>query len=271
MTYAQDNGYTPVDIPTLMDALRVRINTEFNTTYTAETFVGSNWYKFGYQVMQQVQTNEIKTSEIFLKLQEYIAQTNAKIQRPSVSNPGIIDSFESHGYVASVKKMIEADAGKIHICVDVDETAPTYAATRLAICQLIKDYVVGGVVSMGTESETIVLSNGQGFDFKFYLPSRTPVLLRLKLWTSDNTLLSTPSDEVIREQLFENISNRYRLGWNFEPQRYFETISDAPWAESVLLEYSSDDGANWYSVVLSAQFDDLLTYSLEDIEVLINP
>lgn len=271
MTYAQDAGYTPVDIATLMDRLRLRINTEFNTTYTAETFIGSNWYKYGYQIMQEIQTSEIKLSEIFLKLQEYISETNLKIQRPSVSNPGIIDSFTSHGYVASVKKMIEADAGKIHICVDVDETAPAYATTRLAVCQLIKDYVVGGVVSMGTEVETIVLSNGQGFDFKFYLPSRTPILIRLKLWTSANTLLSVPSDEVIREQLLENIDNRYRLGWNFEPQRYFETISDAPWAEEVLLEYSSDDGSTWNSAVSSAQFDDLLVYSLEDIEVLINP
>lgn len=270
MSFSQDNGYTPVPIETLMNEVRLLINIEFGTSYTVETFIGSNWYKYFYQLMQKVQENEIKTSEIFLKLQEYIAETNLRIQRPSVSNPGIIESFAAHGYTASVKKMIEADAGKISICVDVDDTLPGYPAERLAICQLVKDYVVGGVVSLGTESETITLSNGQPFDFKFFLPTRTPVLLRLKLYTSANTMLAIPSDESIRQTLFNNIQARYRMGWNFEPQRYYETIADAPWTESVLLEWSPDAGTNWYAVVSSAEFDDLFTFDLADIEVTID-
>src|SRR5690606_18178301 len=105
---------------------------------------GTNWYKFAYVIAQRVQQGEIKASEIFPKLQQYIALTNEKIQRPSVSHPGLLDSFDSQGYTASVKPPAEEDAGTMSICVDVDDGADDYAETKLAICTLIKNYVAAG-------------------------------------------------------------------------------------------------------------------------------
>lgn len=270
MTFAQDAGYTPVGFDEIMDAIRVQLNTQFNTTYTAENFVGTNWYKYFYALVQKIGENETKTAEIFLKLQEYIAQTNDRIQRPSVSNPGILDSLQDAGYIASVKKQTEEDAGKISICVQVDSEDEDYAETKLEICNLIKDYVVGGVYSLGTETEVIHLSNGQAFEFSYFLPNYIPVKLRLTLYLSVNSPMAVPSDEVIRQKVFDNIAARYRLGWNFEPQRYFEILDDAPYAESVLLEWTANDGDNWYSEVFTAEFDDLFTIALEDIQVTVN-
>ncbi len=270
MSFSRENGYVPTTFSVVMNAIRLELNAQFGTTYTAESFVGTNWYKYFYTLVQRLLENETKTSEIFLKLSQYISTTNAAIQRPSVSLPGLIDSFESRGYVASIKDNLIADAGTISICVDTDATAPTYAATKLAINSLIRDFVVAGMVYMGTETSLLTLTNGQNFTFKFYLPIYTPILLRLTLTVSDNILMPLPTDVQLRTLLSENVKAGYRLGWDFAPQRYF-TLEDAPWASTILVEYSDDDGATWSSDVYEAGFRDLFTYTLADIIVLVNP
>ncbi len=269
MTFSQENGYTPTTFDALMAAIREAINVQFGLTYTEGTFVGTNWYKYFYVLVQKVMENEVKTSEVFLKLQEYIATTNLRIQRPSVSMPGIIDSFTANGYVASVKANAAEDAGTVSICVDTDPDAVDYAVTRLAICNFLKDFIAAGMVFEGTETESITLTNGQAFDFSFFLPNYTPVLLKLTLTSSDNQDVVLPSDEVIRSTLFININSRYRLGWDFEPQRYYTQV-DAPWAATIKLEWSDDDGDNWYDDVNEADFQDLFTFDLEDITVLVD-
>lgn len=269
MSFSQENGYTPETMSQIISQIRENINTEFGTSYTAISFVGTNFYKFIYSIAQKIQQGEIKTSEIFLKYQEYIQITNEKIQRPSVSYPGLLDSFASRGYVASSKQVVEADAGKIFICVDTDETALNYATVKRAICLLISEFIVAGMVYQGDQVEAITLSNGQTFNFAFALPTRTPIKLRLTANISDNNLLAVPSDEVIRQRILDQINARYRLGWDFEPQRYYN-LSDAPWASDVLLEYSDDDGATWFSAVFEASYVDLLTYGLDDISVIIS-
>ncbi len=268
MSFAQDNGYTPATFDEIMSEVREGINAQFGTTYNETDFVGTNWYKFAYAIVQKIQLGEIKTSEIFQKLQQYIELTNERIQRPSVSFPGLVDSFTDNGYVASVKPMEEADAGKVSICLDLDPLAPGFAAEKLAVCTLIKDFVAAGIVTLGDQSETIVLSNGQSFDFKFTCRVETPILLRLTATQSRNQLVALPTDEDIRAEIFNNINARYRLGWDFEPERYFG-VSDALWANDVTLEWSDDGGSNYFDTVYEAEFTDKLTFALEDISVVI--
>ncbi len=383
MGFSQENGYVPSDIQTIMLSLMGKINDQFGTTYTEENFTATNFYKYFYALAQRLQEQEVKTSEIFLKLQQYFAVTNEKIQRPVVTPPGIIENFSVNDYLASVKPMIAADAGKISICVDADDgdhatalvtitsyanlvsgtddsvtvngtvftaqvgaatlgtgtfqaatsntatalslatqinahatagaiirarasgakvylraiqggvagnaytlaytdndtnigatksgttfsggtDSATYAAAKLAICILIKDMVVGGVITQGSESSTIVLSNGQSFDFKFFLPNKIPIKLRLTTVLSDNNevVIGVPDD--VKSALELNINNRYALGKDFAPQKYFSVL-DAPWAESVLLEWSDDGGGTYQSTVYDASFDDVFTFDIGDI------
>lgn len=267
MGFAQDSGYTPDSIETILDAFRVDINTQFGTSYTTDSFIGSNHYKYYYAISQRVEKNEIKTSEIFAYLQQYITITNEAISRPVVTSPGLVAKLEAEGYVASVKPMVEADAGKIFVCVDTDDGAPTYAATKLDICTIIANSTVAGCVTMGTESEAIVIDNGQSFDFKFNLPNRINVLLRLTLTLSENNQSVIKSPEDIKSDLLLNIAIKYGLGKNFEPQKYYGN-TDAPWASDILLEWSDDDGANYQSTVYDADYDDLFTIPLENIELI---
>lgn len=258
-----------------MDVVMGNVNTQFGTTYTTETFIGTNLYKFYYALIQRLQENEVKTSEIFLKLQQFIALTNERIQRPVVTPPGLIENFEAEGFKCSVKPMIDADAGKIYVCVDNPQEDPSddwenaaeYADEKLVACTLIKDSVAAGVVSQGSETETIVLTNGQSFDFKFNLPNRIDVLLRLTVALSENNQVVIDDPDTQKQRLLDNINARYALGKNFEPQKYFDINDDAPWAESVLLEWSDDAGANWHDTVYDADYDDLFKVLLENIEL----
>lgn len=53
MGFAQDSGYTPVSISTLMNLIMAGVNEEFNMSYTEETFVGTNHYKIYYALIQR--------------------------------------------------------------------------------------------------------------------------------------------------------------------------------------------------------------------------
>ena len=271
MGYSQENGYVPVTIDTIMQSLMNNINAQFSKSYTIETFQGTNFYKYFYALAQDLQKNEVKTSEIFQKLQDYFAQINARISRPVVTNPGIIEKMEAEGYIASVKPMIDVDAGKIHICVDTDEDADDYADVKEALCLLISQITVGGGVTQGTEVESIVLSNGQSFDFKYNLPNRIPVGLRLTLTLSENNQVVIGDPDDTKAKLLANIAARYRLGRNFEPQRYF-MVADAPWTSQVLLEWTDDvtdgeidDTPTWHSTIYDAAYDDLFEVALDRV------
>lgn len=388
MSFASETGYIPVSIGQLMTVVRENVNAQFGTEYDETTFQGTNFYKYFYALIQRLQSNEVKTSEIFQRLQEYFNVTNEKLARPNTTAPGIFDYFESKGFFVSVKPPIDEDAGKIFICVDTQDnhargvveitdytklvsgtddaitvgataftaqagaetpgagtfqaatsneaTAISLAAqinanatagalveawavgakayiralavgtagnsialsytdndtnvgatvsganlsggaaladdeddyddTKLALCGYVRDCVVGGVISQGTEQEEITLSNNQAFTFKYNLPTKIPVLLRLTLTLSENNQFSVGSPDSIKETLMANIAARYKLGMNFEPQRYFSVI-DAPWAAQVLLEWSDDAGGNWYSTIYDAEYDEVFSFDSGDISI----
>lgn len=269
MSFSQDNGYVPVTLSEVMEFIRIEINVQFGTTFTTDSFIGSNWYKYFYTIAQRVLQNETKTSEIFLKLRQYIKLTNEKIQRPSVSLPGLIESFESKGYEVSVAPMNEFTAGYMYIAVNVDSTAPDYAATKQEIGELMKDFIVGGIVTMGNESVTVFLSNGQSFDFKYSLPSEIEIKMRLTILKSDNYPGIILSDEALRNLLFANFKARYRMGWDLEPQRYM-TQTDLPWAADIKVEWSNNGGTTYSTEVAQLSYVTLVTLDLNDILVVIN-
>lgn len=383
MSFASDTGYLPQSIDQIMDFVMAGVNEQFGTTYDSTTFVGTNYYKYFYAMAQRMQENEVKTSEIFLRMQEYFLVTNEEITRPNTTNPGIIDYLSAAGYLASAKAPADADAGKLFVCVDVVDdhargnftitsyanlvsgtddsvtvgatvfTAQAGAATpgagtfqaatsnaltaeslaiqinahatagalveavndgaivylrakargtggnaialaytdndtnvgltksattllggitadedyddvRAEICGIIKDCCVAGVISQGLEVETIDLPNNQSFDFKFALPVRTAITLKATITLSNNSQSVIDSDTVVAQRIFDNINARYRLGLDFEPQRYF-SILDAPWASNVVLEYNT--GSGFVSTVFEADFDDLFEFEVTDITV----
>lgn len=266
MSFSSENGYIPNTISELMALVMEGINEQFGTAYVDETFVGTNFYKYFYALIQLLQENEIKTSEIVSKLQQYFSETNEEITRPNTTHPGIIDYLTAAGFVASTKPPVDADAGKLYVCVNLDDGADDFADKKLEVCTILKDSVVAGVVTQGDQIETLTLSNDQSFDFKFVLPTEIAILLKLTLVESDNNQVQILTTAETRQLLFDNVTARYRLGLDFEPQRYFSVV-DAPWCSSVLLQYSIDNGSNWLSAVADLDYDDLYTFELGDITI----
>lgn len=264
MSYAQENGYIPETFEDVMDQMRIQVNEKFGTTFTESNFVGSNWYKYLYGPVQKLVAIGIKASEIFLKLQEYIDTTNDKVLLPTATIQGLIDAFEREGYIISVG----TGTGTLHIYVDIDHNAPDYSFWKLEICSLIKEYVSAGVQTLGAESEELVLSNGQVFEFSYDLPTYLDYLVRVTVVKSPNHKADIPTQLELKQMIYENIQNRYRLGWQFEPQRYL-TITDVPWAESILFEWSDDAGATWSDDVWVSDVEYKVLVSLENITVTI--
>lgn len=267
MSFSRENGYIPTTVATKMNSIRQRINAEFGTNYTPSNFAGSDFYKYFYALVQELQLSEVLMSEVFVKLQKYIEVTNEKISQPKNTAEGIInDIFFGFGYPTSVKPMVVADRGKIHICIDIDETQDGYAGLKQQLCRRISEITVLGSVTEGSESHSVVLTNGQAFDYKYFLPVRIPILLRLTLTISQNNQSIVLSNDDVKEILKNKIDMLYALGRNFEPQTYFSVL-DAPWTSQVLLEYSLDDGDNWLISVYESDYRDLLTYDLASITI----
>lgn len=388
MGFASESGYTPLPIDQMMDLVMANVNTQFGTTYTTETFLGTNFYKYFYALMQRLQINEVKTSEIFLKLQEYFDISNEMLQRPNTTHPGIFDFMQEQGFFVSTKPPEDADAGKAFVCVNLTDNhargtveitnyanlvsgtddeveigATTFTAQSTTVtpgdatfqasisneataqslasqinthavagavveawnvgaivymraiapgtggnsialsytdndsnvgavvsdatflggraleegeqdyddikpilAEHIKNCIVAGVVSQGTEITAITLTNGQSMDFKYFLPDRIPVLIRVTTVLSENNEFTILSPDDQKQIVFDNINARYKLGKNFEPQRYVSVV-DFPWAATVLLEWSDDDGSNWYDDVFETEFDEVFIFELTDISI----
>lgn len=267
MGWAKDTGYVPMTVDEILSSIRVNINGTFLTSYTVENFPGSNHYKFAYALAQEIAKGEVLTSEIFFKVQNYFVSMNSRIARPVVTDPGTLEALLALGYMASIKKMVLLDAGKRSVCVLLDPDDPDFAAKKLAIATKIFECTAGGVILQGDQVETIVISNGQSMDSRFVLPDIQEPLLRLTITISENNQQFIQSPEWVRARLMANIAARYRLGLNFEPEKYF-TFEDAPWASEILLEYSLDGGSTWLSAVFDAAYDDLFEIDLANITII---
>jgi hypothetical protein len=267
MSFDSVNGYIPRTIEELLDSVRDGVNSEFLTSYTTDSFIGTAWYKYAYAMAQKWQAGEITTSEVFAKLKQYIQLTNERISRPASTYPGMADQFKEDGYLVRLKPPLLADAGTISVCVLLDSGADDYAADKTAVCALLAKYVAGGIVTQGSESQLVVISNGQSFTMKFYLPDKSPIKLRAITIESENNLLDVDADQVVRQKVFDNVNVRYSLGLDFEPDRYLNSV-DLPWAGSIELQWSDDNGVTWHPEVFVASFRDLFTFDLEDISVL---
>src|SRR5215204_4227274 len=103
MGYAQETGYVPSSFQDLMNQFMAGINTQFGQSYTPETFIGTNFYKFFYPIAQLAQANDVKASEVFLKVQDYFRYTNEVILDVKVTPNGLLDVFGAAGYEISIK------------------------------------------------------------------------------------------------------------------------------------------------------------------------
>ena len=276
MSYTTVNGYTPKNLTQVMVLFMEGINEEFGTTYSAETFIGTNFYKYFYAAAQLVVANEVNFGEAFNKLRDYIRVSNERIQAPVTTKEGMVQFFAESELEISVSSVTSATAGTTAICVNLDEADEDYAEQKILALTLLSESVVAGAATSGDQSGAVVLENGQSFDFYFSLPDKTETLLKAEFTVSRNQSEYVETDEDITEKIFDKMNEiqangrkLYSVGLDFEPSRY-ATSEMFPWASSITVTYSTNSGVSYTGDVFEAEFDDLLDIPLENIEVIIS-
>ena len=271
MPFSEDNNYTPETFNDLMTRFMQGVNARFGTNFTQESFVGTGWYKFFYVIAQNILTVENLFAETYTKLQDYIRTTNEAIAIPKTPREGLIKTFADRGYTISIEPQTLANAGTLGVCVDTDSSSADYPVKKQEILDLLKDYTVAGLYYNGDQTGTSRLSNGQDFDFAFYLPTRRNMYLKLTLQLSQNTTIVADRIDTITDKLLTNLQALYKLGNNFEPDKYFTISRDAPYASKITLEYSfTGEAGSYATAVYQADFKDLFLFDESRIAVVIS-
>lgn len=268
MAYSQ-GGYVPSSFDDILERLIVRVNAEFGTEYTRQTFIGTNFYKCFYPIIQEFISAEADFAEAYEKLSDYIRQTNAVIAVSKTPDDALIKTFKQAGYTLSLDANTLSNAGKIAVCVDVDNSAADYATKKAEILELLKENTVAGMYFVGGQRGNRTLSNGQDMEFAFALPLRTNVELKLTLTLSNDTNILVDGEDVIKDKLLANLAEMYALGRKFEPERYFTISRDCPYAAAVKLEYKLSGAENYSSAVYQSLYTDLFVFDKENIEVIL--
>jgi hypothetical protein len=270
MPFNTEFGYVPETVNALIARLVPYINVQFGTTYTYESFQGTNFYRFVYSIAQLMYETEVDTGEIYNKLQDYFRITNEQIEVPRTPLQGLIEEFDKISLDASFD---QSTPGELGTCVNVgvaDIDAGANAALKASIIEVLALYTVAGLTYAGAKTGNYTFSNGQTFAYKFDVPVEVPVLIRATITISTNNQSRVFTTEEVRTIIDDNIKEKYALGNNFEPEKYL-TAADVPFAATILVEYSLDDGSNYLTEVYEADFKDLITYdATDDIEVIIS-
>lgn len=268
MSFDLQNGYSPRDFDTLLEDFREAINSVYDQKITAEQFKGSGWYKLIYAAAQLVEGAEGRTAELSNKIIDYIRKTNEEIELVKSTADGIMAHLlKDLGLVSSVKPTEKTDAGYLYIAVDVDNTAENYQETKQKILEKLKEYCTAGLFFEGTESGEVVASNGQPFHFGYDLPELVDMDVKINVKISDNTNAYIMNAQAIKEKFLENFGKMYKLGLDFEGDKYLCIREDLPFASMIVIKWRIDEGA-YSSIVWESAYNQKI--NLNNVEVIVS-
>lgn len=120
-----------------------------------------------------------------------------------------------------------------------------YPTIKQEIIDRMHDWLTAGLFYNGTEEGTKTALNGQVFNYKYALPTPVEILVRITVTVSANAKTPILNENQIRDIFDANFAELYRLGLDFEPEKYLEIARDLTFASDILIEYSEDLGSNW--------------------------
>lgn len=269
MSYTLENGYSPRTYDNILNELIGYVNTEYGTEYNASNFIGTNLYRLYYPAIQMIMNCENEIGQLVSKLQDYITYINSSIKLPKSTPDGLMNALQDElGVVSSIKPITqEADAGHLDICCDVDPEAEDYDTIKNNIIQKIGKYATTGLYYSGTETGTYTAINGQQFNISYALPTEKQVYVKITVQTSRNSLDFIPVENVVTNTFTDNFNKEYRLGYDFEPDRYL-CDDDLPWAASIKVEYNFDNGSSYDTDVYLAAYNEKIMLANVTAEII---
>lgn len=268
MTYNVTNGYSPRDYETILAQCVQIVNEQFGTSYTSQSFTGTNLWKFLYATIQGLMTVENNIAELGVKLQDFIRTQNESLIIPRSSYDGIMQIIKDElGLVSSIKVVESAsEAGQIHLAIDIDKNSEDYADRKAKIFKILHENMGAGLFYNGTEKGTVNASNGQVFNYAFDLPTETSLKIKIQVRVSENTTLFVETPNEIKNKFLANFAKFYRLGYDFEPQIFLCRDRDLPFASEINISYSTS-GSTYKTAILEAMYDEKFTIDPNNVEV----
>jgi hypothetical protein len=113
------------------------------------------------------------------------------------------------------------------------------------------------------------LSNGQQFEYRWTTGKPIPIKFKLTITISRNATSAVDDVQTIIENFTSNFNERYKMGWDIEPERYYEVLNDAPYASNIATEYSLDDGTTWLDAPIQSDFDSKYVQEIDAVDVIL--
>ena len=264
--FSTENGFTPRTFDDVMETLRLSFSQQFGVDYSAEVFKGTNFYKFCYRVAQSILEQDILAQNIYEYYLNYVQDKNFKINTPIGSYDFLIDKFNLITIEVGFASVTQDNAGTIQMAVNLTGTEDNYVDLKDSIGNIFRDFTVAGTNFVGDETIDRNLSNGQVVTYRYELAERIPAILRCTFTISENNQAYVMTEDEVKQTILDNLTQKYRIGMDFEPQRYANATL-FPFAATVLLEWSTNNGVNWSSDVNPLNYNQRFIITVDDITI----
>ena len=268
MSFDIENGYSPRTEEDILSDLVDSVNFNYKTSYTPETFVGTNLHKLYYPGMQLIMGVENGLGSIAAKVQDYISYINKTIAYPKSSPNGIMNEIKNKWNVdASVMPINNVDdRGKCFIACDVDKSAAGYDELKQNIINTIGECVSAGCAFNGTETGIFVGNNGQNFQIAYEIPTEVNMTVKIVATVSRNSKDFIPIENVVSNLYQEKFKAAYRLGFDFEPDAYL-CKDDLPWASNISVTYQVNGAGDFTGNVYKAAYNQKIVLTSVSTEI----
>lgn len=259
------DGYTADDFSAIIGRYYEAFTSEYGEV-SESRFKGSREYEVFYSSAQVDMQYQAILSETFNKVALWMQEVNFKINAPSTVNSAIRQKFlDKFGLKIGIKPMIETDRGLAHIAIDY---TPSEALNNQIAKLLESECIAGGIVTVGNISVPVSVG-GQSFDFKWVKAVEKAVRFRITITVSRAAINYLESEVEIRDRFLANYAALYEIGFDIEPESYYEINRDAKYASDILTEFSLDDGASWKTIPHESLYSDKFAPELEAQDITI--
>lgn len=265
MSFDVINGFEKQSFDDILAIMTSAINEQFGTDYTTDTIVGSNHFKFFYGGLQLRMECDNKIAELGNKVIDYVRTINETISQPVSSPDGTIRYFkENLGLTISLKPITDAsEAGMPAVCVDIDPTSTTFDSMKQQIFDALRLTQTEGLYWFNPSTTPSAREyrgdssalNGQALPYCFFVPSEVTMDIKITVIRSRESLAFQLNTAQIEELFRQHFAERYSLGKDFEGATYLN-VADIDGTSSVIVEWSTDSGANWSASVKDMDFDE---------------
>jgi hypothetical protein len=170
---------------------------------------------------------------------------------------------------------IQRSAGNMRLCLDISDYN---TISKEDICKILYNYTPYGLAYIGEETYAYNLSNGDKFTYRWRLPIFTNLWLKIDIKIDRNNV-DVPIDSVdmVKTKLNNNLNNIYKIGLDFEPDKYLSVDRDLKWAGQIVFNWSKNPNNlpigninDWSTGILYCSYRDRMVFNMDNSRTTVN-